>query len=452
MVQVGFAIEEPPHRSVHGGTINASREAKPSNVETAMTTLLQPPDAVPEKALLLERLRSKGFNVPDFIYVPAADFRTRNFEALDVFLAVHRESYKIIARSAHPQEAAFKGGTFDSMETYADAAGVVYARKRMINHANSAKRLSIQRQQKFNHAPPIDSEEMGVIVMPFIHGSSVMAKMIGKDWEYGYCRDRVHKIKSDPYVTKTPHDRRLHDLSRDIQHALGFRCEIEYIISEDSEIHVVQAKDISRIEVLEQKESERSVPLDGIRRIRKRRNYRERPIYVMNNAALYIAIIGLCEEMVLDGKPMEAGLAEIRTLVRNCETEMESFALRHERFAVLGLAIEVPEELYQVASHYLDDTPAYQQALSRLLLEARYQIDFFLSEADTLIAKDKIRINLCSHDAYGIDTVRNPLWSVYWEIERHDKIVKQFKRMGFKTGDHVYINIDANEKPTVCRQ
>ncbi len=417
-----------------------------------MTTSPHGPDLIPEKALLLDRLRGKGFNVPDFIYVPAADFRTRNFEALEAFLAVHRESFKIIARSAHPQERYYKGGTFDSMETYADTAGIVYARKRMLNFAGSAKRLSIQRQQKFNHAPPIDPEEMGVIVMPFIHGSSVMAKIIGKEWEYGYCRDRVHKIKSDPYITKTPHDRRLHDLSCDIQHTLGFLCEIEYIISEDSEIHVVQAKDISRIEVLEQKESERSVQLDGIRRIRKRRSYRERPIYVMNNAALYIAIIGLCEEIVLDGKPMEAGLAEIRALIQNGEAEMEAFAMRHERFAVLGLAIEVPEELYQVASHYLDDTPQYQQALSRLLLEARYQIDFFLSEADTLIAKDKIRINLCSHDAYGIDTVRNPLWSVFWEIARHDRIVNEFKRMGFKTGDHVCVNIDANEKPTVCRQ
>jgi hypothetical protein len=292
---------------------------------------------------------------------------------------------------------------------------------------------------------------MGVIVMPFINGSNVMAKIIGGTWEYGYCRDRVHKIKSEPYITRTPHDRRLQDLSQKIQEHLGFRCEIEYIVSEDSDIHVVQAKDISRVEVLEQKESERSIQLDGIRRIRKRRNYRERPIYVMDNMALYLNIVGLCEDIVNSGHPIEAGLEEIRGLIRSCEATLEDFALRHERFAVLGLSIEVPEDLYQVANHYLDDSPEHQKALSRLLLDNRYQIDFFLSEADTLIAKDKIRINLCGHDAYGIDTVRNPLWSVYWEIERHDRIVQEFKRIGFKTGDFVCIHIDANDKPTVCR-
>ncbi|MFP4087993.1 MAG: hypothetical protein ACLFUL_14515 [Desulfobacteraceae bacterium] len=40
-----------------------------------------------------------------------------------------------------------------------------------------------------------------------------------------------------------------------------------------------------------------------------------------------------------------------------------------------------------------------------------YKIDYFLSEADTLIVKDKIGVNLCTHDAYGIDTVRYPYWT-----------------------------------------
>lgn len=416
-----------------------------------MTTSSASPSPVPEKARVLDTLKRGGFNVPDFIYVPAADLRAENFDALQEFLATHRGSFKIIARSAHPQEEFYKGGTFDSLETYADVGGVVYAWKRMIKFAGTAKRLSIQRQQKFNRAPQINPDEMGVIVMPFINGSNVMAKIIGGTWEYGYCRDRVHKIKSDPYITQTPHDRRLHDLSREIQEHLGFRCEIEYIISEDSEIYVVQAKDISRVEVLEQKESERSIPLDGIRRIRMRRNYRERPIYVMDNAAFYLTIVGLCEDIVNACQPLETGLEEIRKLIRDYEAKLEAFALRHERFAVLGLFIEVPEDLYQVANHYLDDSPVYQKELSRLLLNNRRQIDFFLSEADTLIAKDKIRINLCGHDAYGIDSVRNPLWSVYWEIERHDRIVQEFKRIGFKTGDFVCIDIDANDKPTVCR-
>lgn len=45
--------------------------------------------------------------------------------------------------------------------------------------------------------------------------------------------------------------------------------EIEYITSPDGEIMVVQAKDISRVEILETMESKITVRLDGIRRIRK---------------------------------------------------------------------------------------------------------------------------------------------------------------------------------------
>jgi hypothetical protein len=78
-------------------------------------------------------LRKKGnFNVPDFIYVPAEDFKNENFEKLQSFLKRHQESFKVIARSAHPLEEAFKPGTFDSLETYADVAGIQYARNRII--------------------------------------------------------------------------------------------------------------------------------------------------------------------------------------------------------------------------------------------------------------------------------------------------------------------------------
>ena len=80
-----------------------------------------------------------------------------------------------------------------------------------------------------------------------------------------------------------------------------------------------------------------------------------------------------------------------------------------------------------------------------------YKIDDFLSEADTLIAKDRFRLNLCGHDAYGIDTVRNPMWSVFWHIDKHEKMVKKFERLGFKTGDIVGIEIDSDEKPIVYR-
>jgi hypothetical protein len=406
---------------------------------------------IPQKARLLEKLKKGNFNVPDFFFLKAEDFEKENFGALEAFLKNHHESFKVIARSAHPQEEFYKAGTFDSLDTYADLAGIQYARKRMINFAKITHRLSLLRQQKFNKAPEIDPDKMGIIVMPFIDGTNVMAKKLADHWEFGYCRDRMHKVQSDPYVTNTPHDRKLLEVSEDIQKYLGFMCEIEYIISEDGEIHVVQAKDISNVEVLEIKESERSIHLDGVRRIRKRRNYRERSIYVMDSKALYMGIIDKCENMVHGWETPKTKIEDIIETVAAYEAELEDFALTHERFAVLGLSIQAPEELYQIANHYLDDTPELQKQLSRALHNNLYKRDYFLSEADTLIAKDKIRINLGSHDAYGIDTVRNPLWSVYWYLERQDKVVQEFKRLGFKTGDSVAIDINTEEKPTLYR-
>lgn len=407
--------------------------------------------ALPEKARLLERLKMGKFNVPDFVYVPASVFENERFKALEDFLRTHQEKFKVIARSAHPHEEFFKPGTFDSLETYADVAGIRYARNRIIELATASRKLSVLRQQKFNKAPEIDPYEMGIIVMPFIEGTSVMAKMVGDHWEFGYSRDRIHKVQSEPYITNTPHDRELLRLSEDIQKYLGFRCEIEYIVSGDGEIHVVQAKDISHIETLEQKESERSIKLDGIRRIRKRRNYRERPIFVMDSRAFYMRVIDKCEDMVHGCEGPKPGIKDVIEMITSYEAELEAFALRQEKFAVLGLSIQVPEELYQIANHYLEETPELQKQLSRVLHNNLYIRDFFLSEADTIIAKDKIRVNLRSHDAYGIATVRNPLWSVYWYIERHDRIVREFKRLGFKTGDTIGIDIDSEEKPTLYR-
>ena len=406
---------------------------------------------IPEKAKLLKRLKEGDFDVPDFIFLPAERFKSENFTELAVFLDSHKESYKVIARSAHPQENIFKGGTFDSLETYADVAGIKYARNRIIKLAKTTKRLTIERQQQFNHAPTIDLDEMGVIVMPFVNGSSVMAKMIGDYWEFGYCRDRIHKIQSEPYITKTPHDRRLLQLSEDIQKHLGFRCEIEYIISSHGEIHVVQAKDISNIEILEQKESERSILLDGVRRIRKRRNYRERPVYVMDNKAFYLKLIGKCEDFILGGAGSKPVIEDILDIVTQYQADLEEFSLRYQRFCVLGLSIQEPEELYQIANHYLDDFPDIQPLLSKALHDNLYKIDYFLSESDTLIAKDKFRLNMCGHDAYGIDTVRNPLWSVYWHMDKHEMMVKEFKRLGFKTGDTIGIEFDSDDKPIVYR-
>ena len=52
---------------------------------------------IPEKAALLKRLEKGGFNVPEFIYVSAVDFKNENFKALETFLDRHRESFKVIA-------------------------------------------------------------------------------------------------------------------------------------------------------------------------------------------------------------------------------------------------------------------------------------------------------------------------------------------------------------------
>ena len=256
---------------------------------------------IPEKAALLTLLKKGKFNVPDFIYVSASDFKNKNFKALETFLDRHRESFKVIAQSAHLREAFFKGGTFDSLETYADLGGIQYARKKIIKLAENAKRLSIRRQQKFSNAPEIDLENMGLIVMPFISGTSVMAKMLGNHWEFGYCRDRSHKVQQEPYITRTPHDLQLLQLSEEIQRHIGYRCEIEYVVSEKGEIYVVQAKDISHIEIIELEQSEKSVHLDGVRRVRRNHNYRERPLYVMDNKEFYLKIIARCEEFVLGG-------------------------------------------------------------------------------------------------------------------------------------------------------
>jgi hypothetical protein len=407
-------------------------------------------DCIPEKARLLCRLKKCGMNIPDFIYVPAGDFEAESFDALCTFLDRHRESFKVIARSAHPKESFFKGGTFDSLETYADLAGIKYARRRMINLAQTTKQLSILRQQAFDGAPPIDPEEMGVIVMPFICGTCVMAKRLWDHWEFGYCRDRLHKVQSEPYITRTPHDRNLLRLSMKIQECLGFACEIEYVISEEGKIWVVQAKDISRIEILEQKDSQGSVKLDGVRRIRKRRNYRERPVYVMDTKACYLSIIGKCEDLLNQVQPVP-DLAEILGCIDSFRQDLQRFSLRHQRFAILGLSIDPPEDLFQIANHYLDEMPRLQEKISKALYSNRYHIDTFLAEADTLIAKDKFRINLCGHDAYGIDTVRNPIWVVYWSVANHARMLKSFQKIGFKTGDVVGIDIDSEEVPTVYR-
>jgi hypothetical protein len=406
---------------------------------------------VPEKARLLEKLKNGHFNVPDFIYVPPEYFINEHFTSLNTFLEKHRESFKVIARSAHPAEEFYKGGTFTSLETYADIGGVIFARKKMIKSMDSSCRLSVLRQQRFSSAPDIDPDQMGVIVMPFIEGTSVMAKKIRDHWEFGFCRNRTSRVQNEPYITTTPRNRDLIDISADIQEKLGFRCEIEYIISNKNKVYVVQAKDISGIDLLEEKETERAIKLDGIRRVRVRRSYRERPVYLMDMQAFYMRIISFCEDMVLNGDDPSCNIEDIIQVVKSFEQELVEFALMHQRFGVIGLCMKPPEFLYQVVNHYLDDTPEQQQKLSDALHKNLYAIDYFLAEADTLITKDQIHLSLCGHDAYGVDTVRNPLWSVYWHQARDKEVLNSFNELGFTTGDTVGIDIEADDKPLVYR-
>ncbi|MFO7883955.1 MAG: hypothetical protein R6U68_03955 [Desulfobacteraceae bacterium] len=406
---------------------------------------------LPEKIKLLKILKKEGFDVPDFIYLPSEDFKKENFSDLEAFLKAFCPSYKVIVRSAHPLESFFKSGTFDSLEVNADVAGIQYAWKRIIKQAKTAKKLHIQRQQKFHNAPEIDPRDMGVIVMPFIEGVKVMAKVMGKNWEFGYTNEYAHKIQCESYITETPHDMKLLRLSEDIQNCLGFPCEIEYIVSKMSHIHVVQARDISKVELLDENIDSRSVRLDGIRRTRKRRNYRERVIYVMDNKTLYLDIISQCEDLVHGWRDSKTTIKDALQVISDYEAGLEEFAMKHERFAVLGFSIKIPDDLFQIANHYLDDTPELQQQLTQALYENQYKIDYFLTEADTIIAKNRIRLNLCTHDVYGIDTVRNPLWFVYWKYEKQDQVVRELNRLGFKTGDMICIDIGPEEKPTIYR-
>lgn len=164
-----------------------------------------------------------------------------------------------------------------------------------------------------------------------------------------------------------------------------------------------------------------------------------------------MGIIDQCENIAMGDKNGKPHMKDVLEIIAAQEAEFEDFALRHERFAILGLSIEAPGDLYQIANHYLDEMPDLQAPFRKALYNNLYQRDYFLSEADTLIAKDDIRVNLCSHDAYGIATVRNPVWSVYWHRNRDESVVRRFQDLGFKTGDFIGIDIDMEEKPTAYR-
>ncbi|MDP6245108.1 MAG: hypothetical protein QGH49_00640 [SAR324 cluster bacterium] len=406
---------------------------------------------IPEKPRLLKILKDDGFNVPDFYFISGEDFDEGDFLELQEFLNRSCTSFKVIVRSAHPQEDRFKGGTFDSLETNCDITGVQYARNRITKLARHAKRLNILRQQKFNGAPQIDIDQMGIMVMQYIEGLQVMAKQLGDQWEFGISGFAKEKVPVESYITRRPPDERLLELSDTIQRYLGFRCEIEYILDYSGVIHVVQARDISLIDLLEQNRFEQTLRLDGIRRLRKRNNYRERVIYAMDNPSIYERIMAMSSELLREQERVEEKFGKILKVIEEYEQELEQFSLKYQYYAVLGLKIRIPDELFHKASHCLNELPDYQARLTQVLLENQYQIDYFLSEADTILAKDRLHLNLCTHAAYGVDSVRNPLWFIHWTPEHHDAVVNQFRKLGFKTKDMIGIEISPEERPMVYR-
>jgi len=406
---------------------------------------------IPEKPRLLKILKDDGFNVPDFYFISGEDFDEGDFLELQEFLNRSCTSFKVIVRSAHPQEDRFKGGTFDSLETNCDITGVQYARNRITKLARHAKRLNILRQQKFNGAPQIDIDLMGIMVMQYIEGLQVMAKQLGDQWEFGISGFAKEKVPVESYITRRPPDERLLELSDTIQRHLGFRCEIEYILDYSGVIHVVQARDISLIDLLEQNRFKQTLRLDGIRRLRKRNNYRERVIYAMDNPSIYERIMAMSSELLREQERVEEKFGKILKVIEEYEQELEQFSLKYQYYAVLGLKIRIPDELFHKASHCLNELPDYQARLTQVLLENQYQIDYFLSEADTILAKDRLHLNLCTHAAYGVDSVRNPLWFIHWTPEHHDAVVNQFRKLGFKTKDMIGIEISPEERPMVYR-
>ena len=406
---------------------------------------------IPEKPRLLKILKDDGFNVPDFYFISGEDFDEGDFLELQEFLNRSCTSFKVIVRSAHPQEDRFKGGTFDSLETNCDITGVQYARNRITKLARHAKRLNILRQQRFNGAPQIDIDQMGIMVMQYIEGLQVMAKQLGDQWEFGISGFAKEKVPVESYITRRPPDERLLELSDTIQRYLGFRCEIEYILDYSGVIHVVQARDISLIDLLEQNRFEQTLRLDGIRRLRKRNNYRERVIYAMDNPSIYERIMAMSSELLREQERVEEKFGKILKVIEEYEQELEQFSLKYQYYAVLGLKIRIPDELFHKASHCLNELPDYQARLTQVLLENQYQIDYFLSEADTILAKDRLHLNLCTHAAYGVDSVRNPLWFIHWTPEHHDAVVNQFRKLGFKTKDMIGIEISPEERPMVYR-
>jgi hypothetical protein len=171
----------------------------------------------------------------------------------------------------------------------------------------------------------------------------------------------------------------------------------------------------------------------------------------MDIRGLFLRVIDACEDYLAAARRGEAdGPGQVLDVIDRHEKEMETFALTHRRFAVLGWAFHLPE-LFQVTDHLLSEMPEARVAVADALRRSQYSMEYFLAEADTLIAPDRIRFNLCTHNAYGISTVCHPLWTVFWEANGDRSVHDSIRGLGLKTGDPVGIRIDSEGFPTLYR-
>ena len=115
---------------------------------------------IPEKARLLDRLKQGKFNVPDFIFVPADDFKNGTFDALNAFLEDYHDSFKVIARSGHPLVVLIGGTTGTGKSTIATEV---------------AHRLSIVRTQSSDMLREVMRMMIPKRLLPVLHTSSFNA-------------------------------------------------------------------------------------------------------------------------------------------------------------------------------------------------------------------------------------------------------------------------------------
>ena len=59
-------------------------------------------------------------------------------------------------------------------------------------------------------------------------------------------------------------------------------------------------------------------------------------------------------------------------MIEEYEKELEQFSLKYKPYAVLGLKIRIPDELFHKVSHCFDELPEYQARLTQVLLENQY--------------------------------------------------------------------------------